>query len=870
MNYQFDNNSKVNLNGKLLEYSKAFLGDVHYEHLKANKNFDIEKYIEKTKFLRKEIEKLQKESLTIAEEILQLLEDKELEISDFAGGKTNGLAIFFSKLMNYYKGDTDNFPIPGDEGTAQKTFANITSATGKKKKEEIEEILDYMLEKRDLAIQNYIQIQKSKKILYALLPLKVNKDIQDELAKIEEENDLVFLSKFNTIIKENLQNEPSAFIYEKIGTKFQYFFFDEFQDTSDMQWQNFVPLRDHSVSMDDTSFTLVGDPKQSIYRFRGGDSKLMLNIINHHEASPKFADLEVLENNWRSAKNIVEFNNALYEFHAEKLQPEHKKIFGTDAKQIAKKTNIDGRVRVNLLENATKTIYFQEVTAVMHLDIQTCLDNGFSFSDITILCRGNAEISTFSQLLGSKKIKYRGEEVYINTISEKGLTLNLSLTLKALVNFLQWKTNTQNKRYLAEALYWLKELGRIEMMDFSTEISALFTHTDERKLIYTIQEKYNLNLDAFHLPQLNLYNFIEYFLKEFSVAEKETDFILNFLELLHGFTQSVGLGLKDFLVFWNDEGKETSILASENIDAINLMTIHKAKGLEFPIVFLPMRNASKEGEFSDWYPMEDEVLSSVYINQFSKELTTYDENLASFNEVNVYDNKIDALCTQYVATTRPVEQLFFYIEKNGKTNNLDILDFIEKFNPQQDNNFDIYDGNFEKKSSLKKSKFAMHKIDNAFPKTELKSTIAIATPSKNYQTKNEKVKKGIFIHEILSKIYTEKEVASVLENYLLNGLLSPEKTAEIQEEITNFIHKNMLYFDENLEVYNERDILFSDAYGEEIYRPDRLMKTKEGQWMIVDFKTGERKEEHQEQIAKYQNILQKLGYPVSRSEVLYL
>jgi predicted RecB family nuclease len=80
----------------------------------------------------------------------------------------------------------------------------------------------------------------------------------------------------------------------------------------------------------------------------------------------------------------------------------------------------------------------------------------------------------------------------------------------------------------------------------------------------------------------------------------------------------------------------------------------------------------------------------------------------------------------------------------------------------------------------------------------------------------------------------------------------------------------MLYFDENLEVYNERDILFSDVYGEEIYRPDRLMKTKEGQWMIVDFKTGERKEEHQEQIAKYQNILQKLGYPVNKSEVLYL
>ncbi len=126
----------------------------------------------------------------------------------------------------------------------------------------------------------YIETQKKEKVLSALLPLKVNKDIQDELRKIEEENDLVLLSKFNILINENLKNEPSAFIYEKVGAQFQHYFFDEFQDTSELQWQNFVPLRDHSVSSEYTSFTLVGDPKQSIYRFRGGESKLMLDIIN--------------------------------------------------------------------------------------------------------------------------------------------------------------------------------------------------------------------------------------------------------------------------------------------------------------------------------------------------------------------------------------------------------------------------------------------------------------------------------------------------------------------------------------------------------------------------------------------------------------
>ena len=92
---------------------------------------------------------------------------------------------------------------------------------------------------------------------------------------------MVLLSKFNIIINENLKNEPSAFIYEKVGTRYLHYFFDEFQDTSALQWQNFLPLRDHTISSDNTSFTLVGDPKQSIYRFRGGESQLMLNIINH-------------------------------------------------------------------------------------------------------------------------------------------------------------------------------------------------------------------------------------------------------------------------------------------------------------------------------------------------------------------------------------------------------------------------------------------------------------------------------------------------------------------------------------------------------------------------------------------------------------
>ncbi|WP_187478346.1 UvrD-helicase domain-containing protein [Amniculibacterium sp. G2-70] len=875
MNYQFENTGSTKLNDELFLKSKDFLGDKHYENLQKNKNFDIHQYIDKTKLLRAEIKRLKKDSLERANSVLDLLKTKDLSIEDFYGGARNGIALFFDKVSKFYRGINDKFPFPKDEESAVLNFEKLCSTKSKSREADVREILEYLLESRRTIINNEIAQLKNKSILSALLPLKVNKDIQDELQKIEDENDLVFLSKFNTLIKENLQNEPSAFIYEKIGTKFQYFFFDEFQDTSKMQWQNFVPLRDHAVSMDDTAFTVVGDPKQSIYRFRGGDSQLMLDIINKTEQTPVFADVFVLEDNWRSAKNIVEFNNALYDFLSRDLKVEHQKVFGKDASQNPRKTNVDGRVRVHLLENANRSVFFEEVADKMHQDIQQCLDNGFSFSDICILCRGNDEILDFSKLLGQKKVNYSGQEVFIKTLSEKGLTLNLSLTLKAVVCFLEWKVNTQNRRYLAEALYWLGQLGRINFSDFSEELSQLFTIKKDSLLVDAIEGKYQLNLDHKDIPQLNLYNFVEFYLKEFSVEEKETDFILNFLEILHAFSQSSGLTLKDFIQFWNDEGADSSIQASDNIDAVQLMTVHKAKGLEFPVVFYPLKNKA-EKSFNNWLDFDDPVLSSVYVKKFSSEIARYDQQAEQFNEENGYEAIVDDLCVQYVATTRPVEQLFLYLEKHKESKddspkkNLGIIDFVKQFNTNNLDDFDLYPGDFSKKIIETKGGFNTQKIDTVFPKHQSISELKIATPSKNYQHRNEKVRRGIFIHDVLSKIETQKDVEVVLNDYLLNGLLTISEAKLLEKEIIEIISQNEDFFSDDLEVLNERELMISSDGDSPIFRPDRLMKTPSDEWMVVDFKTGVEKPEHQVQIDTYCNILTKLGKNIKAQKVIYI
>ncbi|AZB08896.1 DNA helicase UvrD [Chryseobacterium sp. G0162] len=873
VDYSLENNERINLNKNLYDSAKEFVKDIHYEHLKSNQSFDDTNYEDIKNALRKEIVLNKKQAAELATNSIELFKSRNIEIEDFAQGK-NGIGGFFTKVIDFYQQKRAGFPFPTTaEESVINNYRKGASSKSKHKESEIFEILDRLIENRMKLILLYIETQKKEKILSALLPLKVNKDIQDELKKIEEENDLVLLSKFNILINENLKNEPSAFIYEKVGAQFQHYFFDEFQDTSELQWQNFVPLRDHSVSTEYTSFTLVGDPKQSIYRFRGGESKLMLDIINKKEFSPKEADLLVLKDNWRSARNIVHFNNELYQYHSLELEEEHQNIFGTDAEQTPK-SKIDGRVKVNLIENLTNEEFYDDTSESMRKDIQECLDNGFKFSDITILCRGNFDIFSYSQKLGSLKVTYHGEETNIKTISDKGLTLELSNTLKAVIEFLRWEINPKNKPCLIMMMYYLNTLGKIHMADFTLEMKEILDIEGHEEILQFIQQKYSLQLKQDHFPRFNLYNFIEYYINEFSVENKETDFLLNFLEMLFNFTQNAGASTKEFLKYWDEEASSYTIQASENIDAIQIMTIHKSKGLEFPIVFIPMMNKNRDSEFTNWFETnESDALKSVNINQFSKNLEVYDEEIQKFNKKNSYKNLIDRLCLQYVATTRPVEQLFFYLQKANKTsNNLELLEFIQTKNTENSDSFDLYEVKPEmlkKYSKTKTSSFKTQNIQNLKNVNEKSTSIKIATPSKNYQVRNEKVRIGLFVHELLSKINTKKDITKVLDGYALEGQITLEEKNEIQITLQEIVKTYSEFFDEKWEVINEKDIMISENGESHISRPDRILKSEEG-YIIVDFKTGEEKGKDEEQVQGYKNILERLGKKVLKTQIIYL
>ena len=887
VNYNLDNNEKVALSNTLYDSAKEFVQDKHYFELLENKNFSWEAYENAKEKIRTELSELAKTQKQLIENSIKLMTDRNLEPSDFAGGNQSGIGKFFYEVKKYYQKERGDFLLPENNESAVARFRKGVSGTGKGKELDVDEIIELLIENREQLIKNYITNERKTKILKALLPLKVNKEIQDKLGEIEDENDLVLLSKFNVLIHENLREEPSAFIYEKVGTQFQHYFFDEFQDTSSIQWQNFLPLRDHTITSEHTSFTIVGDPKQSIYRFRGGESQMMLDIIHHNELTPIYATVENLDTNWRSSKNIINFNNQFYEFLSSYVSKEHQDIFGKGSFQNAS-AEFPGRVRVNLLENQKKAELFENTAEKMKLDIQDCLDKGFDFSDITILCRGNYDIFMYSQLLGKEKVLYKGNEIYIKTISEKGLTLDLSATLLAVIEFLRWEINPKNYRFLTKMMYYLNTSGKIKIENFSQTILDLVELKNKEDIEKSLFEKFGIQLAQLDIPHLNLYNFIEYYVQTFSIDGKETDYILNFLETVYNYSQNAGFTIKDFVKFWDEEGKKISIQTSENIDAIQLMTIHKSKGLEFPVVLLPMENSNKDANFRGWISAEENDIQSVIVEPFSGKLPSYDEEMQTFNEIHQYQNRIDRYCLLYVATTRAVEHLYLYLEKATKgskskegTNHLEILTFVEKIQSdlfreteEKPDSFDIFptEENLLSKQKFKeKQNLQTRPIEHIATHLESKSAITIATPSKNYQQRNEKVRNGIFTHEILSKIKTSGDVDFVLRNYLMEGSITTDELIDIRENLIAVLEDKRYasYFKEGLKIINEKEIMISDASSSQIYRPDRLVETPEG-IVILDFKTGEEKDKDKQQIEDYKNALEQIGKTVVAAELIYL
>ncbi|WP_185878582.1 UvrD-helicase domain-containing protein [Blattabacterium cuenoti] len=477
--------------------------------------------------------------------------------------------------------------------------------------------------------------------------LSIIHEIEKESQSLKEEKKIILNAELNQILYERILQDPFPHIYEKKGIQYKHYLIDEFQDISILQWENLRILVENALS-ENGSAMIVGDPKQSIYGWRGGDAKTFLHLIHY---SSKYYHKEVvsIETNFRSFEEIVKFNNSLYQSSSKFFNdPIYQDIYKKSKQKIFKKPG--GYVELNFFRIEKKN-YQQYVYNKIKEKIKKLFIQKYKLSDIAILVRSNEEGNFLSE-------KLMVDGFFVNT--SVSLLIKNHLEIEIIIQFFYviFKPYCSQKRATLILLLLKNKLIRTQKKDHDFLIETIFLPLD----IFLKKLDFNNLLD-----NPSLYNRAENIISVFGLLNQyNTASICSFLDFVHRSMKIVGNSIGDFLEYWESKKEKESITFSEKIDAIRIMTIHKSKGLQFPIVILPFADWNavskrKEGAWIDISPHLYHGLETLYLD-IEPDLKKHieDSSLIKIYEDYLSKTRFDNLNLLYVATTRPVEHLIIF------------------------------------------------------------------------------------------------------------------------------------------------------------------------------------------------------------------
>jgi len=717
----------------------------------------------------------------------------------------------------------------------------------------VQELFELFLELKGLLIK----IKVLNSFLYSLTPSILLKLIKSNSEDIQKENNELFLSKFNKLIYKEIANQPTPYIYEKLGVKFNDYLIDEFQDTSDLQWKNLIPLISHAIESfqekkNQGSLFLVGDPKQSVYRWRGADPNIFVSLLlNENNPFNVKKNITSLPVNYRSRNEIINFNNSLFK-HASGLfrSNYHKEIFlqGADQKQ----NNFPGgHVSISFINKEFKRE--QQLEAVLKKtlsQIENCISRGFDRSEIAVLVRDNKQSFQISSWL---------IENNISVLSQDSLSINNSEKIELLLSLIKLKVNNENQ-----------EARAIIIDNF-----APFVDPKDQFLFY----KENLNNDfKSFLRNLNVYSLykalemsflesVDFFIKELKMDLNNTDpYILFFREIIFEQVSKKKNNEKEFLSFWKKTNTKIKIPSSSSKNAINVLTIHKAKGLEFPVVIYPFVNSVTHRSFGkrNWLPVFEENLSKNILIPFNENFREYSDSFKTEYDKISSNEELDNLNLLYVTLTRAVDELHLISEypklKSINSHKEIMRSFLEDLTAWKEDLKKYSWGEAIIKDKTEKSDSAP--FFNGF-----KTKYVQLKPDTKFL--NEKIIFGNVFHEFMSKIEFESDYNKEKNELKLSRSVDKSIKKRVFKLSKKIIEHPDLkeYFSKNNSVFCEQEIFIE---SKKIIKPDRLVFLELNRVVIIDYKTGEKIKKDQQQILKYQKTLDKMGYKVEASFLVYI
>lgn len=830
---------------------------------------------------------------------MELLDQYRLSPSDFKGGSRSPLYYFEKLARGEMKEPTATFLKLADneEAYCTKTMkSGMRQLIGCVYHEGLNEYVKGVV----ALFANLTDYYTAKEIVRYYYTLGILTDLSRQIAAYREEKNVMLIADTTELLNRVIAGSDAPFIYEKTGTYVDHYMIDEFQDTSGMQWDNFKPLVEESLAHRYDNL-VVGDVKQSIYRFRNSDWKLLDEQVQR-DFPPALLREETLKENWRSCRYIVDFNNALFTIAPALLQGLYNEMLDGAPLTEPEKTRLAtrlvgaydhsfqqvpppfrqkaGHVQVTFLETEGETDWREEALCRLPGLLERLQDNGYALKEIAILVRTNREGAQVADALLAYKEAHASGRYRYDIISDEALFVSGSPAVRFLVTL---------SRYLKDP----GDRARRQLAFFSfAALTGFFDVTGEdRELPYEAFDA--LQEELLRLSRLPLYEMAEGLYRLFAdrFAANEQVFLQAYLDMVSEYARKESPDLGRFLRWWDESGNKKTIATPDEQNAVRILTVHKSKGLGFKAVILPFCDweidhrptkpvilwCRPEGRPFDRLPLVPVRYSQQLVQtRFAKDY--FEERLHAF---------MDNLNTLYVAFTRAKEELLCLAprpkRREGEAEQPDKITSVASLlwssfatpvadTRQGDPLLSLPDA-FDRETGCLELGDWWHPAsrgDKGDGVEEIRMSPLRSIPyddrlqlrlmGKGFCFDDRRRKHGTLMHEVLSGIRTGADIAAAVERYRLAGVIGGEEAQQLAARLDSLLALPAVrpWFDGSTRVLNEVEILFGKGLSK---RPDRVMIAPSGTVTVVDYKFGEKKSRrYVKQVREYMELVRRMGY----------
>lgn len=847
------------------------------------KNIFKEEYIEKGQELRKTLEDkdavrnyrkmlkaIEEEALeqmkSFADQFFGILETNELYVDDFSY-KKDGVVGYFIKLQ---KGNTED-KIKGSRVLG--CMEDSTKWVGKthKRKNEIialaeRELIPLLKTAEEFRSKNNRIINSCQLSLRYANNIQLLNVIDQEVRTLNQEKNRFLLADTNALLHNIVREGDPSFVFEKIGSNIKNVMIDEFQDTSRMQWGNFKLLLNEGLSQGADSL-IVGDVKQSIYRWRSGDWTILNGLKDHIGPFP--ITEKTLNTNRRSEARIIQFNNEIFPSACQYLNGIYKQEQGKDCEEllhaykdvkqeIARKEE-KGSVKLTFLKTKEDISYQEDTLEHLAEEVKHMVEQGVKVNDMAILVRKNGVIPMVADYF-DKHTSYR-------VVSDEAFRLDASLAINMLMDALRYLVNDENRvaqaqlasAYQNEVLHKDIDLNTLLLGDLNDYLPTSF-----------IEEKESLRL-------MPLFELLERLTCIFQLSEIENQdaYLFSFHDAVTEYLQKHSSELTAFLQYWEEKLCFKTIPSGE-IDGIRILSIHKSKGLEFHTVFLPFCDWKLENERSSyiWCTPPEAPFDELQLLPITYGPTMNESIYQQDYKKEKLQLWVDNLNLLYVAFTRPKCNLVVWCKENNKNTVSELL-ASAILNTSLQGEDGVYQWGEVCPTEVKNKKQESSNKLNIQPESiaiqmeclnipiEFKQSNRSADFIEGEEDMSGKyIRQGQVMHSLFSMIQTPKDVPSAIARLRMEGIIESDAHERQILKLVNWAlnhPKVKEWFSGEWSLYNECAILYRENGELQTRRPDRVMM-KDGEVIVVDFKFGKPYPEYNKQVREYMNLLQEMGY----------